>query len=143
MLVFLFPFSKENFKLYNLDTGPVGASLELLFLEMMSDRQLVSRALPAPPYIHQTVRPYLLFSCGTFDSFLAGLPKWPKNQFKPDQQSRQQALILTVQIYTVAGTTPLPLSLCCILFVQFKNQVLFEGTALQFTLDFHLSFYRS
>ena len=33
-----FSFFKENFKLYNLDTGPVGASLELLFLEMMSDR---------------------------------------------------------------------------------------------------------
>ena len=38
MLVFVFRFSKENLKLYNLDTGPVGASLELLFLEMMSDR---------------------------------------------------------------------------------------------------------
>ena len=38
MLGFVFRFSKENLKLYNLDTGPVGASLELLFLEMMSDR---------------------------------------------------------------------------------------------------------
>ena len=35
---FCFSFSKENHNLYNLDTGPVDASLELLFLEMMSDR---------------------------------------------------------------------------------------------------------
>jgi hypothetical protein len=38
MLVFVFRFKKKILELYNLDTRPVGASLELLFLEMMSDR---------------------------------------------------------------------------------------------------------
>ena len=40
----------------------------------------------------RTVRPYLLFSIGEFNSFLAGLHKRPINHFKPFQQSRQKAL---------------------------------------------------
>ena len=56
----------------------------------------------------------LLFSFGTFDSFLAGHPKiecmvhdaltkMSKNQFKPVQQIRQQALDHTVLSYLLLG----------------------------------------
>ena len=55
-------------------------------------------------YIDQTVKPQLLFSFGTFDSFLAGLgrnrvywlhvalPKRSINQFQPVRQSRQHVV---------------------------------------------------
>jgi hypothetical protein len=57
-----------------------------------------------PQNIDLTVRSYLFFSFGRFNLFLASLgidiecmvhvalPKWLMNQFKPVQQSRQQAL---------------------------------------------------
>ena len=53
-------------------------------------------------YIDETVRPLLLFSLGTVDSYLAGLdwnrpvqpalPSRPMHQLKPVQQSRKQVL---------------------------------------------------
>ena len=62
-------------------------------------------------YLDYTVRPWLLFSFGTFKSFLlvwakidctvhVALIKWPIKQFKPVQRSRQQSQrAYTVLIY--------------------------------------------
>ena len=87
---------------------PYGLSLEALLRSGRKEREYILCIIPglsSTIYYSRTVssQSQLLFSFGTFDSFLAGLGRnrvynvcgpaeWHLHQFKPVQQNRKQAL---------------------------------------------------